>query len=234
MDPLFEDESMDVLAQENGLTDSPFQNQHSHYIQSLFETCSIEGEAIVLPTQICENASVLTEMLSSELLSEVLTLEDVQHLHSYLPVFKTDLETERQKTWAMLFSKQNFMFGNPVEHFSRKMECGLYNPDIAQTRNLFQKLQKKNVKREQRNYYFNLLQSVVMSRQHLIEAASQLPPGKLYFEKQFHFRVIYFFSPFKAKLFVHYHYRAIINHWLVPKQIVSSQTNESANDTLTN
>ncbi|KAI9563200.1 hypothetical protein GHT06_010658 [Daphnia sinensis] len=178
MDPLFEDESMDVLSQENGLVDTPFENQHSHYIQPLLETCSIDGEAVVLPTQICENASVLTEMLSSELLSDVLTLEDMQHLHSYLPAFKTDMENERHKTWNMLFSKKNFMFGNPVEHFSKKMECGLYNPDIAQTRNLFQKLQKKNIKREQRNYYFNLLQSVVMSRQQLIEAASQLPPGQ--------------------------------------------------------
>lgn len=178
MDPLFEDESMDVLAHENELAKTAFQNHHSHYNQPLLETCSVDGENVVLPIQICENASVLTEMLSSDLLSEVLTLEDVQHLHSYLPVFKTDLEKERQETWTMLFSKQNFMFGNPVENFSRKMECGLYNPDIAQTRNLFQKLQKKNVKREQRNYYFNLLQSVIMSRQQLIEAASQLPPGK--------------------------------------------------------
>lgn len=179
MDPLFEDESMDVLAQEDGLTETPFQNHHSHYTQSLLETCSVEGENVVLPTQICENASVLTEMLSSDLLSEVLTLEDVQHLHSYLPAFKIDLESEREITWRMLFSKQNFMFGNPVENFSRKMECGLYNPDIAQTRNLFQKLQRKNVKREQRNYYFNLLQSVIMSRQQLIEAACQLPPGNI-------------------------------------------------------
>lgn len=178
MDPLFEDESLDVLAQEDDLTESPFQNQHSHYSQPILETCSVEGESVVLPTQICENASVLTEMLSSDLLSEVLTLEDVQYLHSYLPAFTTDSENERHKTWAMLFSKQNFMFGNPIKNFSRKMECGLYNPDIAQTRNLFQKLQKKNVKREQRNYYFNLLQSVIMSRQQLIEAASQLPPGK--------------------------------------------------------
>lgn len=175
MDPLFEDESMDVLVQEEELTTTPF---HSHYTQALLETCSVEGEKIELPTQICENASVLTEMLSTDLLSEVLTLEDVQHLHTFLPVFKTDLEGERQKTWAMLFSKQNFMFGNPVENFSRKMECGLYNPDIAQTRKLFQKLQMKNVKRERRNYYFNLLQSVIMSRQQLLEAASQLPPGK--------------------------------------------------------
>lgn len=180
MDLLFEDESMDILAQEDGLPQTSFQNQHSHYSQPVLETCSVDGETLVLPTQICENASVLTEMLSSHLLSEVLTLEDVQHLHSYLPSFKFDLESERQKTWKMLFSKQNFMFGNPVETFSKKMECGLYNPDIAQTRNLFQKLQRKNVKREQRNYYFNLLHSVIMSRQQLIEAASQLPPGMLH------------------------------------------------------
>ena len=77
----------------------------------------------------------------------------------------------------MLFSHQNFKFGSPVTNFSRQMESGLFNPDIAQTRQLFLNLERQNVKKEQRNYYFNLLQKVLVSRQQLIEAASQLPPG---------------------------------------------------------
>ena len=181
MEPLFEDDSMDILIQDaQGLGDEVFQPQDpaSHFSQPSLEVCCVDGESIVLPSQVCENAAILTEMLSSDLLSQVLTCEDVLQLQPYLPEFSDcDLLSERQKTWDMLFSHQNFKFGSPVTNFSRQMESGLFNPDIAQTRQLFLNLERQNVKKEQRNYYFNLLQKVIVSRQQLIEAASQLPPG---------------------------------------------------------
>lgn len=170
MDPLFEDDSMDALAPE--LDGSSFQ-----HIQPLMETCLIDGETVVLPSQVCEDAAILNEMLSPDLLGQVLTKEDVQHLQAYLPDFGPGSERERQRTWEMLFTGKNFAFGNPTENFAWKMESGLFNPDIAQTRKLFLELQRRNVKREQRSYYFNLLQNILVSRQQLLEAASQLPPG---------------------------------------------------------
>lgn len=181
MEPLFEDDSMDILIQDaGGLGDEIFNPEHhtNHFNQPALEVCCVEGESIVLPSQVCENAAILTEMLSSDLLSEVLTCEDVLQLQSYLPKFTDcDLQEEKQKTWDMLFSHQNFKFGSPVTNFSRQMESGLFNPDIAQTRQLFLNLERQNVKKEQRNYYFNLLQKIIVSRQQLIEAATQLPPG---------------------------------------------------------
>ena len=173
MDPLFEDDSLDILSHGSELGALSFQHN-----QPLMETCLVEDEPLVLPSHICEDAAILTEMLSSDLLSQVLSPEDVRHLNLYLPDFGPDKEEERRRTWLMLFSGQNFHFGNPVQTFAWSMESGLYNPDIAQTRKLFLKLQRSNANREKRNYYFNLLQNVLVSRQRLIEAASQLPPGK--------------------------------------------------------
>lgn len=173
MDPLFEDDSMEVLDLESGLGGATFPQGH----QPPMEACLIEEETLVLPSQICEDAAVLSEMFTTELLGEILTSEDILHLHTHLPDFGPHNESERSRTWNMLFSGENFAFGNPVDSFAWKMESGLYNPDISQTRKLFLKLQKKNLRREQRNYYFNLLQNMLVSRQQLIEAASQLPPG---------------------------------------------------------
>merc|ERR1740128_41126 len=117
-------------------------------------------------------------MLSPDLLAELLDEDDIEHLESYLPEFETDRKSERRKTWNMLFSKQNFKFGNPIETYGRQLASGCWNREIAQTKKLFLKAERKNAKREQRNYYFNLVQNVIVSRQQLIETATHLPPGQ--------------------------------------------------------
>ena len=167
MDPLFEDDSMVDVAQEGA------------QVSTSLETCHVNGETVDLPTEVCGNLALFTEMLSPDLLAELLDEDDIEHLESYLPEFETDRKSERRKTWNMLFSKQNFKFGNPIETYGRQLASGCWNREIAQTKKLFLKAERKNAKREQRNYYFNLVQNVIVSRQQLIETATHLPPGKL-------------------------------------------------------
>ena len=181
MDPLFEDDSMvDVTQDEDQVQDS-FSEEINSGDQSLFETCHFNGETVDLPTEVCGNLGLFLEMLSPDLLSQHLSPKEIEHLQSYLPEFESNTNTERQTTWNMLFSKQNFKFGNPVETCGQQLVSGCWNPEIAQTKKLFLKAQRKNVKREQRNYYFNLVQNVIVSRQQLIETAAHLPPGKVDF-----------------------------------------------------
>jgi len=178
MDPLFEDDSMvDVTQDEDQVQDS-FSEEINSGDQSLFETCHFNGETVDLPTEVCGNLGLFLEMLSPDLLSQHLSPKEIEHLQSYLPEFESNTNTERQTTWNMLFSKQNFKFGNPVETCGHQLVSGCWNPEIAQTKKLFLKAQRKNVKREQRNYYFNLVQNVIVSRQQLIETAAHLPPGQ--------------------------------------------------------
>lgn len=177
MDPIFEDDSMDGVDHNEDAADESTAQSLAPEAQPNIKECLIDGQLVNLPSQLCEDASVLSEMLSCDLLEEVLSTEQKQQLQSLMPAFELDIEAEHQKTWRMLFSKENFSFGNPVEKFCRDLETGAYNPDTIHIRKLYKKLQRKHVKQEQRSYYLGLLQNVVVSRQQLIENAVQLPPG---------------------------------------------------------
>lgn len=176
MDPIFEDESMDGVDHSEEVPDESVtqsQPQDQHHIREYL----IEGQSIKLPSQICEDSSILSEMLSCDLLEEALRPEEKQQLMSLMPSFEHNNEVEQQNTWNMLFTKQNVTFGNPIEKFGKTLESGDYDPESVKIRKLHQRLQQKFAKQEQRSYYFNLLQNVIVSRQQLIETAVQLPPG---------------------------------------------------------
>lgn len=196
MDTLFEDDSImdviqvagsDQLVETTPLDVFNLEDSDSHFP---VEVCVVDGEQLVLPSKVCENVDIFMEMLSVESLVEVLTPEDVEHLQSYLPHFGEDDEEQKVLTWDMLFSGQNFKYGNPVINFCHKVEAGWYNPEIVQTRKLFNKMHEANVGREQKNYYLKLLQSVIVSRQQLVEAASQLPPGNRITDTSFVMRIV--------------------------------------------
>jgi len=172
MDPLFEDESvMDLISDQDLLVAES---------SSPFEDCVIDGQHISLPIQVCEDAATLVDMLNPQSLSENLTTEEMQHLRSFLPNFGGGSveESEQDRTWNMLFSNQNMCFGNPVVKFANQLESGWFNPEIVRTRKLFLRATRKLFRREQRNYQLNLLPKVIVSRQQLVEAALQLPPGE--------------------------------------------------------
>ena len=147
--------------------------------QSHLEKCVVEGQTISLPVRVCESAEDFVAMLSTKALKEALTADEIKHLQqTYLPRFQNNEEDERNATWDIIFSGSNTKFGNPVHIFANKLESGWYNPEIARTRKVYRKACRRKAKMEERSQSFGLLQKVIISRQQLIEAASQLPPGK--------------------------------------------------------
>ncbi|CAB0000894.1 unnamed protein product [Nesidiocoris tenuis] len=133
------------------------------------ETAVILGQTFHLPQALCDNPEIFKEVFSLETWNNF-TNEQRQHLESFLPTFpEYDLE-EKANTLGKLFNGETFKFGNPLTTFSNQLRAGYFRPDVARMRSLLRKAQQKESKRAQKWRTFDLLKSVLGSRQRLVDA----------------------------------------------------------------
>lgn len=74
-----------------------------------WEACVAAGTKVKLPQDLCENPSILQEMLNPSLWEECLTEEQRQSLSQYLPDFSKDCDAagECEMSLQLLFQREN-------------------------------------------------------------------------------------------------------------------------------
>uniref|UniRef100_A0A0A9VY26 Nuclear factor related to kappa-B-binding protein n=1 Tax=Lygus hesperus TaxID=30085 RepID=A0A0A9VY26_LYGHE len=133
------------------------------------ESARILGETFHFPQGLCDNPEIFKEVLSIDTWNNF-TLEQRQHLENFLPSFPENDEEEKEKTLGLLFNRENIKFGNPLTDFHNQLQSAYFRPDLARMRSLLRKAQYKDYKRAERWRIFELLKSVLSSRQRLVDA----------------------------------------------------------------
>ncbi|KAK9512387.1 hypothetical protein O3M35_000828 [Rhynocoris fuscipes] len=133
------------------------------------EAVRVGGERLLLPQGLCENPDVFREFLSLDTWNSFSESQQ-QYLKNFLPTFPERDEEEKDETLRMLFSRENIRFGNPLTEFHDHLKAAHYRPDVSKMRTLLRKAQYKDYKRAERWRVYELLKSVLSSRQRLVES----------------------------------------------------------------
>lgn len=142
------------------------------------ETAKILKNYIELPKGLCENANIFNEFFSHKMWSS-LPEQVKQHLKvNFLPNFPANDELQKEITMQKLFNRETFRFGkSPLVEFQKNLEEGNFRPDIAKLQSTI----RKNERREQRfvecERISRIAKAVMMSREKLLRAAYNAPPG---------------------------------------------------------
>ncbi|XP_050419818.1 LOW QUALITY PROTEIN: uncharacterized protein LOC126832847 [Adelges cooleyi] len=130
---------------------------------------------LVLPTGVCEDEEVFKQLFS---VNSWVCLSDQQkeHLKSFLPTFPENDLMEKEITLRMLFGGQSFRFGeNPINDFHDKLKNGHFLPDTVKLKSLLRRSLKREYRRNQRIYHYNMLLKLVSGRKKVIDDLNGLP-----------------------------------------------------------
>ncbi|XP_073980385.1 uncharacterized protein isoform X3 [Rhodnius prolixus] len=133
------------------------------------EAVRVGGERLLLPQGLCENPDVFREFLSLDTWYSF-SESQRQHLKNFLPTFPESDAEEKDETIRMLLGRENIKFGNPLTEFHKHLRAAHYRPDVSKMRALLRKAQYKDYKRAERWRVYELLKSVLSSRQRLVES----------------------------------------------------------------
>ncbi|KAL1138746.1 hypothetical protein AAG570_008808 [Ranatra chinensis] len=133
------------------------------------EAVRVGGESLLLPQGLCDRPDVFRELLSLDTWNGF-SEEQKEHLKNFLPTFPEQDSEEKDKTLEMLFARENIRFGNPLTEFHQQLQAAYFRPDVSKIRALLRKAQYKDYKRSERWRYFDLVKSVLASRQRLVDA----------------------------------------------------------------
>lgn len=133
------------------------------------EAVRVGGESFLLPQGLCDNADVFKEFFSLDLWHSF-SEQQRQHLKNFLPSFPERDSEEKDSTLRMLFNRENVRFGNPLVEFQKQLRAAHFRPDLSRMRTLLRKAQYKDYKRSERWRMYDLMKSVLASRQHLVDA----------------------------------------------------------------
>ena len=117
---------------------------------------------IDLPTELYENKEIFDQFFSLDTWNDLLSEEVKIGLLNLLPTFPTDDIDEKVKTIEMLFGRENFHFGNPLEKFRQGLVAGDYLPDNYRMKTLLRKAQKRNYDLNMEEYHYKLLQVMIV------------------------------------------------------------------------
>uniref|UniRef100_A0A2H8TJP8 Nuclear factor related to kappa-B-binding protein n=1 Tax=Melanaphis sacchari TaxID=742174 RepID=A0A2H8TJP8_9HEMI len=139
------------------------------------ETKSLKTETVIanktelsLPTGMCEDEGVFKQLFS---VNSWVCLSDVQkqHLKNFLPTFSENDLMEKEITLRMLFGGQSFRFGvNPINEFHDKLKNGHFRPDIVKMKSLLRRSLKREYRKSQRIYNYNMLKKLISGRKKVI------------------------------------------------------------------
>ncbi|KAE9537995.1 hypothetical protein AGLY_005967 [Aphis glycines] len=146
------------------------------------ETISLKTETVIanktelsLPAGMCEDEGVFKQLFS---VNSWVCLSDVQkqHLKNFLPTFSENDLMEKEITLRMLFGGQSFRFGvNPIDDFHDKLKNGHFRPDIVKMKSLLRRSLKREYRKSQRIYNYNMLKKLLSGRKKVIDDLNGSP-----------------------------------------------------------
>lgn len=145
--------------------------------------CILNGEEIDVPESLIENEALFKSVVNIETWN-TLSYEERNNLLKYIPGIPTNEdgedEEEEFKLEAVrlaLSSDENFKHGNPTQEVYRMLKDGMLSPSVQKIKKKCKKLKYKNYKLNQKEYYKNLLEEIIISRQLILDKTYQHGPG---------------------------------------------------------
>ncbi|NXX94382.1 NFRKB protein, partial [Centropus bengalensis] len=142
----------------------------------IMEDCMLGGTRVSLPEDLLEDPEIFFEVVSLSTWQEVLTEAQREHLKKFLPHFPENNREQQSKLISVLFSGENFRFGNPLHIAQKLFRDGHFNPEVVKYRQLCFKSQYKRYLSSQQQYFYRLLKQILASRNHLLELARKGGP----------------------------------------------------------
>jgi len=154
--------------------DLPYLNTSVESVDNevVMEEILLGNSTVELPSDLYENEELFNQFFSIDTWNDLLPEEVKLGLLNLLPSFPTDDIDEKAKSIEMLFGKENFHFGNPVEKFRQDLLAGDYFPDNVEMKEIVKSAQKRNYEEWMENYHYSLVQEILDSRKSLLEVAT--------------------------------------------------------------
>lgn len=182
MDALSDSECSDSSESHMNSSASSSSSDSETSSQSL-EPARILKQNLELPKGLCENKAIFDEFFSLDTWN---SLPDHMRdqLKSCMPRFTsvtTSPQEEQQQqllTIQRLFTNQITRFGtSPMADFQKNLEDGNHRPDISRLRANIRKSQRREMRFQQCERISRLAKSLAVSRERLLRAAYNSPPG---------------------------------------------------------
>ncbi|XP_050542288.1 nuclear factor related to kappa-B-binding protein isoform X2 [Daktulosphaira vitifoliae] len=139
------------------------------------ETAIANKTELSLPAGMCDEGEVFKQLFS---VNSWVCLSDQQkqHLKNFLPTFSENDLMEKEITLRMLFGGQSFRFGvNPIDDFHDKLKNGHFRPDIVKLKSLLRRSLKREYRKNQRIYSYNMLKKLLSGRKKIIDELNEYP-----------------------------------------------------------
>lgn len=166
----------------NAETSSSDSDSNSESSNVILEPARILKQHLELPKGLCDNVNIFNEFFSLDTWNNL--PEPIKdHLVSFLPNFSTDPLVNRQEQDATIkkfFGNDIRRFGaSPLRVFQKHLEDGNFQPDISRLRSNIQKSQRREQKFQECEHLSRLAKSLVLSKDRLLKAAYESPPGTM-------------------------------------------------------
>ena len=132
-------------------------------------TLLYDGEEFEVPVELLQDKTLFKKVLSLETWSNVLTSDDRNFLQGLLPAGASPVF--KDEVIGLLFSGQQFKFGNPVEQVWDKLNEGSYSPETFESKEQLKDLKYQQYQLDQKRYHLRVLQELLLSRQEMLQAA---------------------------------------------------------------
>ncbi|KAG7173151.1 Nuclear factor related to kappa-B-binding protein-like [Homarus americanus] len=143
------------------------------------ETIVYSGVTLEIPSEICQDISLLFEIISPDTWNNHLTDEHREMLMGFLPEFPhNDLE-EKTRTLEMFFMDENFRYGTPLRIFHEQLCKGFFNPEISKMRAIHKKIMYREYRYRQKQYFHHTLEEVLVRRKRVLDIVSNMPPDDI-------------------------------------------------------
>lgn len=143
------------------------------------EIAKILEQKFHLPKELCEHSEIFKEFFSLDTWKQ-LSVEERQHLSTFLPKFPEDNAEEQEETVQQLFANTLTRFNQtPLDAFHNNLQDGNYRPDIAHYRKSIQRAEEREQRIIECERISLLAERLVGSREKLLRSAYQCPSGSL-------------------------------------------------------
>ena len=154
--------------------DLPFMDQHSALEDGEEEEVRMEEilvgeETIEVPSDLYTDQSIFHQFFSVDTWNDLLPEEVKMGLLKLLPSFQQNDIDEKAKTIEMLFSGENFFFGNPINKFRRELLEGDFSLERRAMKSIVREAQERDHKEWLDRHKVTLVQELLDSRKVLLE-----------------------------------------------------------------
>lgn len=143
------------------------------------EELSYGNVTLEVPSDLCNDISLLFDIISPDTWNNCITDEHREALMNYLPDFaENDLE-EKTRTLEMFFMDENFRFGTPLRIFYDYLTKGYFNPKISRMRAAQKKIMFKEYRFRMKEYLHTTLEETLVRRKRVLDIVSNMPPNEI-------------------------------------------------------